>query len=178
MSEQRHFFASRIKQIEGAAVIMSHAHFDDRGHNWRIWDRREWLARPFLPDVRWQEDAMSLSCRGTMRGFHADMDAWKLITCLSGMVHMALVDLREPKMEDRGRPRWHFPTFGPCYQVLVPPMVGACVSVKCDRTILHYKRSAWFDEQRQVVRHFDAFGIPWAPFEGPFILSDRDRAAT
>ena len=119
-------------------------------------------------------DTCSVSYCGVLRGIHTDEEAWRLMTCLVGHVHFAVVDFRVGQAWDR---QVEILTLSDKtrLQVLLPPMVGAGFAVMSPLAVMHYKWSLPYDRMRQRTYPYNdpAFQIVW-PCVHP-LVSERDR---
>ena len=159
--------------LPGVLVIQPDAHADLRGRNATLYAEELYRAQGIT--VGFVEDKISVSRKDVLRGIHGDADTWKLITCLSGAIHLVVVDCDEvsPRFG-----RWEaFSLSGEnLTQVLVPPKYGNGHLVMSGEAVFHYKWSHAYDLGKQFSYRYDdpRFKIGW-PVEHP-ILSDRDAA--
>lgn len=147
----------QIQEIDGVVLIHTNIHWEKRGSIFSLYREGTW---PHVPGGFVEEKA-SQSERGTLRGFHGDLKAYKLVSCLSGDVQLALVDAR-PTSKTYGR-TWHIVLDDMTrYQVLIPPGVlnaHLCLSKRC---LFHYKQSAIYrGPEGQLAIRWDSIGIPW-----------------
>lgn len=163
--------------IKDLIVIEPEVFVDRRGQNFEGYSQvyndifkkhsEEWRKKepPFVTD------SFSHSRYSVIRGFHGDTRAWKLIQCLAGEIHFAVIDMR-----------YESPTFKKIYidtlsaenrrQVLVPSgCVNAhqCLSNEC---VFSYKLTHGYVEPSEQI-HVRYDSIDWPIKES--ILSARDR---
>ena len=132
-----------------------------------------WTEKP----LRFDEDNVSISHRGVLRGLHGDDITWKLVQCIAGKVFLAVADLRE------GSPTYkktfYITLDGEKHeQILIPP--GCVNGHQClgEQSLFVYKQSVRYSGAgRQMTVRWDdpQLNIPW-PMPQP-ILSDRDAEA-
>jgi dTDP-4-dehydrorhamnose 3,5-epimerase len=117
-------------------------------------------------------DAISISRKDTIRGFHGDFVTWKLVQCLKGSIYERVIDLRKDSK-----------TFGKVFSivlseynhkmVLIPPGCGNSFLAFSDEIVYHYKQSEYY-EGKQFTLRYDAVN-GWPIDRSQVILSDRDR---
>ena len=78
----------KSKNIEGLEVIELDTFKDFRGEIWTVYSEE-------YSDLKFVADKITVSTFGVLRGFHGDKHTAKLITCLSGQMQFAVVDLRK-----------------------------------------------------------------------------------
>lgn len=124
-------------------------------------------------DIKFVCDDISRSNRNVLRGIHSDSEAWKLISCLRGLIYVVVVNCNTAG--DFGKWESFVLSATNGLQVLVPPKYGVAHLVLSDKAIFHYKQSAYYDPSRQLTYRFDdpRFNI-WWPVKEP-ILSRRDE---
>jgi dTDP-4-dehydrorhamnose 3,5-epimerase len=123
-------------------------------------------------DVEFVQDRMSLSYKGTLRGFHGDPETWKYITCPFGSLQLCTYDLLSGELrsfnlnENNKR------------SILIPPYyinAHLCLSHTC---MFLYKQSEYYEtfpaDKQWTVKYNDPdIGAKW---EGDiFNVSDRDN---
>jgi dTDP-4-dehydrorhamnose 3,5-epimerase len=160
-------------KLKGVLLIKPAVHTDMRGMNVTLYSEK--LYKEHGIDIDFVEDKISISKKDVLRGIHGDADTWKLISCVSGKIFLAVVDCDESS-----------PQFGQwesfelsqenAWQVLVPPKFGNGHLVLTDSAVFHYQWSAYYDLGKQFSYKYNdsRFGIVW-PVKNP-ILSDRDKA--
>lgn len=165
------------KKIHKLVSLTPSIYRDYRGENCETYDEslfEKLLRENNLPNVKFVVDSFSFSKRNTLRGFHGDIQNWKLIQCLKGEIYFVVIDVNP-----------HSPTFNNVEtfnlndksrtQVLVPPhCVNAhlCMSDEC---IFFYKLSHnYVDQNNQIhIKWNDPkYNVFW-PISNP-ILSLRD----
>ncbi|MFH1487192.1 MAG: dTDP-4-dehydrorhamnose 3,5-epimerase family protein [Chloroflexota bacterium] len=167
-------------ELEGVLLIHLSPFEDFRGHFVELYNRQAfiddvWQRQPYdmhnpIP-MEFVEDDISVSRKNVLRGIHADSKAWKLITCLHGVLYVVVVNC--DKSSEFGKHQAF--TLTGDVQILVPPKHGIGHLVLSDMAVLHYKQSEYYLPERQTAYRFDnpRFGIRW-PIRNP-ILSRRDE---
>jgi len=163
--------------IEGAWVIDTSPHQDDRGRFLRAWCAREFAehAISFLPV---QANLGFSKTRGTVRGVHFQevpaIEA-KLVRCTRGAIFDVVLDLRPDS-----------PSYGKWYGVelssensrmlYVPENCGHGYQTLEDCTEMYYMTSGFYTPSAVRGVRFDdpAFGIRW-PLDAT-VVSEQDRS--
>jgi dTDP-4-dehydrorhamnose 3,5-epimerase len=145
---------------------------DERGDLWTIWNENN-----SPNNLKFNHDKVAISKKNVLRGLHGDSKSWKLITCLSGEIFLAVVDYRKDSetylktetfiLNDKNK-----------QIVLVPPFFLNGHYVISDSATFFYKwayEGGYPDVNEQFsVNWFDPkLNINW-PTKDP-ILSDRDK---
>lgn len=122
-------------------------------------------------------DKVAVSRQHVLRGIHGDAKATKLITCLSGVIYLVVVDNRP---ESPNYLKWDSIILSEANrkQVLVPPGFGNGHLVLSDKAVFFYKWS--YSGEYPDVK--DQFSLNWKdprinihwPIDNP-ILSERDK---
>ena len=163
-------------ELDGPLIIEPKVFGDPRGFFVESWNRDRYRDAGLATDF--VQDNFSLSCRGTLRGLHAQnpRPQGKLVSVWQGEVWDVVVDLRRQS-----------PTFGRWVgvtlsaenkrQFWVPPGFAHGFVVTSDLALFHYKCTETYAPQNEIGFRFDdpAVGIRW-PGEKP-ILSPRDAQA-
>jgi dTDP-4-dehydrorhamnose 3,5-epimerase len=166
------FHQSKI--IKDLVMIKRHRYPDYRGQNWEGYNEDLYQECSQFKDLKFKVDSYSRSHAGVIRGFHGDLENWKLITCLKGEFDFKAIDIRE-----------NSPTFGNIYelklteyfpsQVLLPPgVVNAHLAIS--PCIFAYKLSNGYvgpEKQLHIKWNDPKFNLSWK-ISNP-ILSDRDK---
>lgn len=128
-------------------------------------------------ELVFNHDKVSVSRQHVLRGLHGDSKSWKLITCLSGVVYLVVVDNRP---ESPNYLKWDSIVLSETNrkQVLVPPMFANGHLVLSDTAVFFYKWS--YPGEYPDVK--DQFTLKWNdpniniywPIDNP-ILSKRDK---
>lgn len=143
-------------------VVKTYTHYDINSRNLNI-----------VGDLIFVEDKYSKSHRGAVRGFHGDNHTWKLVTCLNGLIYLAVIDAR--RSSQTYRKTW---TYTLCEeknnQILIPPgFVNAHQSLKDDSLFFYKQTSYYMGTKAQVTVNPLSFSWPIKDI----IVSDRDRSA-
>jgi dTDP-4-dehydrorhamnose 3,5-epimerase len=126
-------------------------------------------------NITWQEQYISVSKRGTLRGLHFQMPPFshdKVVVCLDGVISDVVLDLRKSSK-----------TFGQHMMFKLSPFEGVyvpagfahgfCVSESESATLL-YNTSQVYSAEHDTGLLWNDFGIDW-PIADP-ILSPRDQS--
>ena len=128
-------------------------------------------------ELVFNHDKVSVSRQNVLRGLHGDSKSWKLITCLSGVVYLVIVDNRP---ESPNYLKWDSIVLSETNrkQVLVPPMFANGHFVLSSQAVFFYKWSYpgnYPDVKDQFTLKWNdpKINIHW-PIDNP-ILSSRDK---
>ena len=128
-------------------------------------------------DLVFNHDKVSVSRENVLRGLHGDSKSWKLITCLSGVVYLVVVDNRP---ESPNYLKWDSIVLSETNrkQALVPPMFANGHLVLSPQATFFYKWSypgSYPDVKDQFTLKWNdsRIKIHW-PNNNP-ILSERDK---
>jgi dTDP-4-dehydrorhamnose 3,5-epimerase len=151
--------------------IFQPSSFEDyRGELYTIFNQDE-------HELVFNHDKVAVSRQHVLRGIHGDSKATKLITCLSGVIYLAVVDNRP---ESPNYLKWDNIILSETNrkQILVPPGFGNGHLVLSESAVFFYKWS-YEGEYPDVKDQFSLkwndpkIGIQW-PIDNP-ILSNRDK---
>ena len=92
----------KSKNVEGLEVIELDTFKDFRGEIWTVYSEE-------YSDLKFVADKITVSTFGVLRGFHGDKHTAKLITCLSGQMQFAVVDLQYKGPEGQVTISWDDP---------------------------------------------------------------------
>jgi dTDP-4-dehydrorhamnose 3,5-epimerase len=163
-------------ELDGPLILEPKVFGDPRGFFLESWSRDRYRDAGIGPDF--VQDNFSLSCRGTLRGLHAQnpRPQGKLVSVWQGEVWDVVVDIRRAS-----------PTFGKWVgvtlsaenkrQFWVPPGFAHGFVVTSDSALFHYKCTDTYSPKDEVGFRWDdpAVGITW-PVTNP-ILSKRDAVS-
>jgi len=128
-------------------------------------------------ELVFNHDKVSVSRQNVLRGMHGDSKSWKLITCLSGVVYLVVIDNRP---ESLNYLKWDSIVLSETNrkQVLVPPMFANGHLVLSSQATFFYKWSYLGDypdvkDQFTLKWNDPKINIHW-PIDNP-ILSNRDK---
>lgn len=155
-------------EIKGTLKIVLDIHRDHRGEIWTTYEEN-------YCDYTFVSDKVTISRFGVLRGFHGDAGTAKLITCLSGQIQLALLDLRK-NSNTYGKVETHIISDSEPCLILVPEGVVNAHLCLTDKCVFHYKWSKKYEgPEKQVTIAWDDpdVGIDWM-IKSP-ILSDRDK---
>ncbi len=128
-------------------------------------------------ELIFNHDKVSVSRQNVLRGMHGDSKSWKLITCLSGVVYLVVIDNRP---DSPNYLKWDSIVLSETNrrQVLIPPMFANGHLVLSNTAVFFYKWS--YPGEYPDVK--DQFTLKWNdpkiniywPIDNP-ILSKRDK---
>lgn len=156
--------------IEGAFVYILDRYYDNRGFFQEIYS----VAKEY-PDVQWDQGNLSVSKPNVVRGMHLSPYP-KLITCVSGKIFDAIVDLRPDSPT-------YLTTFAVELDASFPiqfyiPAGCAHGFYAYERSVVVYLQGGVYDPNEPGY-HWKSFGIPWPKKEEyVYVISDKDRNAT
>jgi dTDP-4-dehydrorhamnose 3,5-epimerase len=160
--------------LDGVLLITPPTMFEDfRGHYVETYNER--LYQEAGITQRFIQDDLITSSQHVLRGFHGDLDTWKLISCPLGKLYLVVVNWDETSPQFR---KWEAFTLSAAnhLQVLVPPRFGNAHLVMSDIGQFMYKQTTEYGSQQFTLRWDDpALGV-WWPVKTP-ILSKRDDLA-
>jgi len=158
----------KSKNIEGLEVIELDTFKDFRGEIWTVYSEE-------YSDLKFVADKITVSTFGVLRGFHGDKHTAKLITCLSGQMQFAVVDLRK-ESDTYGNVEQFFVSDNEPKIIFVP---AGCVNAHLalsDKCVFYYKWSEQYKgPEGQVTISWDDpdINVKWT-IQNP-ILSERDK---
>jgi dTDP-4-dehydrorhamnose 3,5-epimerase len=125
-------------------------------------------------EIDFVEDDISVATKDVIKGIHGDDCTWKLISCLHGKFYLVVINY-DKKSKSFGKWESFVLSETNKRQVLVPPKHGNGPLCLSEKSVFHYKQSAYYDPSRQFTIKWNdpEFNI-WWPFKKP-ILSMRDE---
>jgi len=170
-------FAIIESPMEGVVLLARTIHSDQRGFLSRLFDAEDLLELGWSGAVAQVNHTLTRQ-KGTIRGMHFQMPPFtetKLVTCLSGMIHDVVVDVRQ------GSPTFlHHKALtldsDRAQSLLIGPGFAHGFQSLSDDAVLIYAHSAPFrtDAERGLDPMDPALHISW-PLEVTAI-SDRDKS--
>lgn len=160
--------------IQGLLTIEPKVFGDARGQFLETWNEQRYQDAGL--EMRFVQDNLSRSCRGTLRGLHFQNPGaqGKLVWVIEGEVFDVAVDLR------RSSPtfgRWHGLNLSGqnCRQFFVPPGFAHGFAVLSETALFAYKCTDYYSPKDELTLRWDdpEVGIKW-PVSAP-VLSERDR---
>jgi dTDP-4-dehydrorhamnose 3,5-epimerase len=164
-------------ELDGVYLVKGVFFRDQRGFFAETWSEPVWAAKGF--HEKFQQDNLSLSARGVLRGMHYQIHPaamGKLVRCLRGSIFDVAVDLRKGSpsfgkwigkelSEDNGLALW------------VPAGFAHGFLALSDHALVHYKCTGFHapEHERTLAYNCPKVGIAW-PFT-PTIVSDKDQVA-
>lgn len=159
-------------KLEGVLLIKLDGFEDHRGEYLDLYNEK--LYREKGIDIHFVEDDISIATRGVIKGIHGDDRTWKLISCLHGKFYLVVINY-DKQSKDFGKWESFVLSETNKHQVLVPPKHGNGHLCLSEKSIFHYKQSAYYDPSRQfTIRWNDSKFNIWWPVKEP-ILSMRDE---
>lgn len=151
-------------------VFNNSCHSDFRGDLWTTWKQED-------HNLNFNHDKVSTSHKNVLRGLHCDEKSWKLITCLYGVIQLAVVDYNK-NSPNYLRSDSIILSLSNKTSVLIPPMFANGHLVLSDFAVFHYKwayNGEYPDADQQYSLNWadPKFKIDWLS-DNP-ILSDRDK---
>jgi dTDP-4-dehydrorhamnose 3,5-epimerase len=153
----------------GIDIIVPKVFEDYRGSYRETYNEKDYSEHNRCP--HFVTDAISVSRKNTIRGFHGDFVTWKLVQCLKGCIYERVIDLRKDS-----------DTFGKVFSIilseynhkmiLIPPGCGNSFLALSDEIVYHYKQSEYY-EGKQFTLKYDAVD-GWPIDSSQVILSERD----
>lgn len=158
--------------LDGVLLIKPTFFEDHRGEYLELYNEKLYKSKGI--DITFVEDDISIATRGVIKGIHGDSLTWKLISCLHGKFYLVVVNYNE-KSKDFGKWQAFVLSEANKYQVLVPPKHGNGHLCLSEKSIFHYKQSAYYNSSRQFsIKWNDPRFKIWWPIKDP-ILSQRDE---
>lgn len=164
-------------EVPGVLEVQTKEFSDARGFFSELYNQEVWREAGF--DPAFVQDNLSLSCKGTLRGMHYQLEPHgmgKLVRAITGAVFDVAVDLR------RGSPtfgRWVGRELrgGQARWFWIPAGFAHGFVVLEDDTRVYYKcTGTHHPESERAIRYDDPdVGIAW-PIT-PTVVSDKDAAA-
>jgi dTDP-4-dehydrorhamnose 3,5-epimerase len=154
--------------ISGLQVIELDTFQDYRGEIWTVYSEE-------YCDYKFVADKITISKFGVLRGFHGDSHTAKLITCLSGQMQFAVVDLRRNSETYGNSETFIISDVNPKVVVVPPGCANAHLSLS-DKCVFYYKWSEQYagpESQVTVAWNDPDLNMNWA-IKDP-VLSERDK---
>ena len=164
------------RELPGVIVIEPTVFHDDRGFFLETYHAEKFTAKGI--NVRFVQDNHSRSCRGTIRGLHAQRTRpqGKLVRAVAGAVFDVVVDIR------RGSPtylRWLSVELSSdnFRQIYVPPGYAHGICILSEFAEIEYKCTDFYDpsDELRILWSDPEIAVSW-PLKEP-ILSPKDCAA-
>lgn len=113
---------------------------------------------------------ISVLNRNSLQGLYLS-NTQKLITCLSGSIHVSVVDLRI----DSATPKAIYSTTldTPTKSLMIPENCAVGIMAHVNSTVLHIQDDIW---KKDVVVNWKSFDIKW-PKRKKYLMSEVDRLA-
>lgn len=159
-------------ELEGVLLIKPTFFEDHRGEYLELYNEELYKSKGI--EVDFVEDDISIATKGVLKGIHGDSLTYKLISCLHGKFYLVVINYDE-QSPDFGKWQSFVLSEVNKHQVLVPPRHGNGHLALSEKSIFHYKQSAYYSPSRQFTIKWNdpKFNI-WWPIKNP-ILSRRDE---
>lgn len=158
--------------LEGVLLVKPTFFQDHRGQYLELYNNKLYKSKGI--DINFVEDDISTARQSVLKGIHGDPLTWKLISCLHGEFYLVVINY-DKQSSAFGKWQSFILSETNKYQVLVPPKHGNGHQCLSEKSIFHYKQSAYYDSSRQFSIKWNdpRFNISW-PIKNP-ILSQRDE---
>tara|TARA_A100001515_G_scaffold137784_1_gene130749 strand:- start:368 stop:868 length:501 start_codon:yes stop_codon:yes gene_type:complete len=147
--------------------IIKAKHFEKRGTCFTSYDYRDF-------HIKFVQDKVSTSVKGTIRGFHSDSKTWKLISCLHGRIKLVTYDIYNDTKES-----YYLSSDDLEFNsVLIPPgtfNAHQCLTNEC---VFFYKWSEYYtspEDQWSIYYNDSTIDPNWEDI--PPIVSSRDKTS-
>ncbi len=159
-------------KLDDVLLIKPKSFEDHRGEYIELYNEELYKSKGITADF--VEDDISIATRNVIKGIHGDYTTWKLISCLHGKFYLIVINYDE-KSKHFGKWQSFVLSEVNKFQVLVPPKYGNGHLCLSEKSIFHYKQSAYYDPSRQFsIRWNDPGFNIWWPVKDP-VLSQRDQ---
>jgi len=164
-------------KLDGVLLIEPDVFKDHRGEYIETFSDYNYalLHRDFV------QDDVSISKCNVLRGIHGDFKTWKLVSCLSGVIQLVVVNNKLDTPQYYEHTEFILSDINH-QQVLIPPGFGNGHKVLSEKAIFHYKQSTYYDPDSQFTLAWNdsELDIHWLnPLSTTSntlpIMSDRDR---
>jgi len=165
-------------KLDGVLLITPDVFKDHRGEYIETFNDETYWRLDLPAYDPFVQDDVSISKCNVLRGIHGDFKTWKLVSCLSGVIQLVVVN----NMLDT--PQYHEHTQLILsdinhQQVLIPPGFGNGHLVLGKKAIFHYKQSTYYDSESQFTLAWNdpELDIHWFKTTGTNqqpITSERD----
>ena len=163
-----------IKKYECGIVHFSRKIFEDeRGYFSEVFRENS----PFLSELKFVQDNLSLSKKGVVRGLHYQKNPYeqgKLVTCISGKIWDVAVDLR-PKSKSFLK-HWFFYLDNKIPEsVYLPEGFAHGFAALSSDTIISYKTTKYYEKDSEITLKWNDrdLDIPWP--DSCHIVSEKDN---
>jgi dTDP-4-dehydrorhamnose 3,5-epimerase len=164
------------RELPGVVVIQPDVFHDDRGFFLETYNEEKYSANGV--NVRFVQDNHSRSCRGTIRGLHAQRTRpqGKLVRALAGSIFDVVVDIRRGSATYL---RWLSVELSAenFRQIYVPPGCAHGICVLSEFAEIEYKCTDFYEpaDELRILWNDPQIAISWPACEP--VLSAKDRAA-
>tara|TARA_R110000765_G_scaffold424782_1_gene536330 strand:+ start:564 stop:1076 length:513 start_codon:yes stop_codon:yes gene_type:complete len=159
-------------ELHGVKIIIPERFEDHRGSYTEIYDSTKFNSN--VDNIIFEQDDVSVSNMGVLRGLHGDWETTKLVTVLNGSGYAIIADNR---VNSPTYKQWKSFTLSKQnkHQLLLPPGVGNSVLALENNMIYYYKQNTHFQPGKQfTIKWNDPEWNFWWPIKHP-ILSLRDE---
>lgn len=164
------------KKLPNVFIIHPKVFEDHRGEYLEIYNKKEYteVLKPCVGKLTFVEDDISIATNHVLKGIHGDNQTWKLISCLYGRFYLVIINY-DKRSAHYGKWTSFVLSDVNRMQILVPPKYGNGHLCITEKSIFHYKQTAYYDLKKQfsIKWNDERFKI-WWPIKNP-ILSIRDE---
>ena len=163
------------QKLEGIYLIEPEPYKDERGMLRRNFCREEFNSYGLMSEIK-QTNVSENKKKYTLRGFHFQRPPStekKILTVISGAVHVVIVDVRLGSRTFLGHEAFEFGV-GDRRSMVIPLGCATGFLTLAEETIVHYQMGDVFRPDGYAGFRYDdtAIGVNW-PAE-PAVISDRD----
>jgi len=149
-------------KLDGVLLITPDVFKDHRGEYIETWNDEEYIGvqvdmfqKGEIPSMmhmgtEFVQDDISVSKCNVLRGIHGDFKTWKLVSCLSGVIQLVVVNNKLDTPQYCEHTEFVLSDINH-QQVLIPPGFGNGHKVLSDKAIFHYKQSTYYDPVSQFT---------------------------
>jgi len=143
-------------KLDGVLLITPDVFKDHRGEYIETYNDKEFwkIDEGSLYDVEFVQDDVSISKCNVLRGIHGDFKTWKLVSCLSGVIQLVVVNNMLDTPQYYKHTEFILSDINH-QQVLIPPGFGNGHKVLSEKAIFHYKQSTYYDPELQFTLAWD-----------------------
>lgn len=173
MSTSSKYKVTQSKIADTFILEFDKGYNDNRGNIRSLYNDSEY-NKALTPFATFVEDKISVSHRHTLRGFHAEKNHGKLISCVNGTIDLRLIDLRKKSPTFLQRETYVINGQDNLWIWLPPGVANAHYCFGSD-TIFYYKLVAPYRQEDQVSLYAPDLYENYT--NKKFIMSERDLKA-
>tara|TARA_S200000501_G_C20831914_1_gene747656 strand:+ start:1157 stop:1684 length:528 start_codon:yes stop_codon:yes gene_type:complete len=170
------FIYKKNKILKNVFTIYSSYFKDDRGYLFTQFNNK--IKRKFIKkNFSNIDDKFIIRKKNSLTGIHGDTKTWKLLSCISGKIEVALVNCNT-KSQKFGKYSKLILSGDDFKSILIPPLIGNSYLCLSKKTIVYYKlfyNGSYIDKDDQFTYSWrdKRFNIKWSRKKN-LILSKRD----